>query len=146
MSLINNLSKKWKFSKDVIEAFKKVYKNELEFALKALKTPGKKYYFRVNTSKANPNDVLKSLRNKGFQVEMDEKIPEALYIPVEGPFEIPVFSKYVVVDKFTGESVLQGAHVYAPGIINCKGIKTGDKVTIVDELKQEVGSGIARMN
>jgi 16S rRNA (cytosine967-C5)-methyltransferase len=144
--IIDELSKRWKFSKDVINALNKVYQNELELVLKALKTPGKKYYFRVNTLKVNPNDVLKSLRNKGFQVEIDKNIPEALYIPVEGPFEIPIFDKHVVVDKFTAESVLQGAHVYAPGIINCKGIKIGDKVTIVDELNQEVGSGIARMN
>ncbi|MEM2577049.1 MAG: RsmB/NOP family class I SAM-dependent RNA methyltransferase, partial [Candidatus Bathyarchaeia archaeon] len=64
----------------------------------------------------------------------------------EGPFNIPIFNKRVIVDKFTAESVLQGAHVYAPGIVNCKGIRVGDKVTIVDELNQEVGSGIARMN
>jgi len=146
MPLNNEFSKKWKFSRDVINALKKVYRDELEDALKALKTPGKKYYFRVNTLKAELNDVLKSLRDKGFKVEEDKNIPEAFYIPVEGPFDIPIFDKCIVVDKFTAESVLQGAHVYAPGVINCKGIKIGDKVTIVDELNQEVGSGIARMN
>lgn len=146
MQSIDAFSRIYKFSSDVIESLKKVYQSDLERVLQALKTPGKRYYFRVNTLKADLNEVFKSLRSKGFQVEVDENIPEAFYISVEGPFDIPIFNKHVVVDKFTAESVLQGAHVYAPGIINCKGIKIGDKVTIVDEFAQEVGSGIARMS
>jgi 16S rRNA (cytosine967-C5)-methyltransferase len=143
---IDVLSRIYRFSSDVIKALKEVYQMDLEKVLQSLKTPGKKYYFRVNTLKADLNEVFKNLRSKGFQVEMDENIPEAFYVPVEGPFDIPIFNKHVVVDKFTAESVLQGAHVYAPGIINCKGLKIGDKVTIVDKFNQEVGSGIARMN
>ncbi|MBS7654934.1 methyltransferase domain-containing protein [Candidatus Bathyarchaeota archaeon] len=146
MSLIDIFSRIYRFSSDVIKSLERVYQNDLEKVLQALKMPGKRYYFRVNTLKADLNEVFRSLRNKGFQVEMDENISEAFYVTVEGPFNIPFFNKRLVVDKFTAEAVLQGAHVYAPGIINCKGIKIGDEVTIVDEFGQEVGSGVARMN
>ncbi|MEM3552998.1 MAG: RsmB/NOP family class I SAM-dependent RNA methyltransferase [Candidatus Bathyarchaeia archaeon] len=146
MSSSDILSKIYNLSSDVIKSLEKVYQNDLKKVLQALKTPGKRYYFRVNTLKADLNKVFKSLRNKGFQVEMDENISEAFYVTVEGPFNIPFFNKRLVVDKFTAESVLQGANVYAPGVINCKGIKIGDKVTIVDEFGQDVGSGVARMS
>ncbi|MEM2577228.1 MAG: hypothetical protein QW476_04795, partial [Candidatus Bathyarchaeia archaeon] len=83
-SSIDTLSRIYKLSSDVIESLEKVYRNDLEKVLQALKTPGKKYYFRVNTLKANLNEVFINLKNKGFQVKMDEHIPEAFYVPVEG--------------------------------------------------------------
>jgi len=143
---LEELSDKYNFSIDSLKHLQAVYGLELEKVVQALKSPGKKYYFRVNTLKASPEQVMKSLKEKGFKVKQHSIIEEALYIPIEGPFEIPIFDKKVMVDKFTAESVLQGAHVYAPGIKKCSKIKKGEKVTIVDEFNHPIASGIARMN
>jgi 16S rRNA (cytosine967-C5)-methyltransferase len=72
-------------------------------------------------------------------------IPEALGISVEGPFDIPSTSQRLIVDKQTAESTLQGANVYAPGIIGCGSIHPGDEVTIVSELGEIIATGTALM-
>jgi len=41
---------------------------------------------RVNTLKATPENVKKRLAERGFDVSHHEMIPEALWVPIEGPF------------------------------------------------------------
>jgi 16S rRNA (cytosine967-C5)-methyltransferase len=123
-----------------------VYGSELESVVRALKSPGKRYFVRANTLKATPENVKKRLAEKGFDVSQHELIPEALWVPIEGPFEVPARSKKVMVDKFTAESVLQGANAYAPGIARCNRIRIGDSVNIIDDEGETLASGIARMN
>ena len=146
LTALEELSILHRFSIDVVRLLEKIYGNDLEKVLRTLRTPGSNYYFRVNTLKTDPHQIVDRFRAKGFQVRMHSKIQEALYIPIEGPLEIPLFEKKVVADKFAAESVLQGAHLYAPGIVRCGGIRRGDRVTIVDEFTQLVGAGIARMS
>ena len=123
-----------------------VYGGDLEKAVQALKTPGKRYYFRVNTLKTSPDEVVERFERRGLSVEKHPAIEEAVYLDVEGPFEIPIYKQKIVVDKFTAESVLQGAHVYAPGIVKCQKIRRDQKVTVVDDQGEPVASGITRMN
>jgi predicted RNA-binding protein (TIGR00451 family) len=143
---IDELSKSYNFSIDALAHLKAVYGDELEKVIRSLKSPGKRYYFRVNTLKATPDEVIERFRSKGFNVKKHPKIEEALYLPVEGPFKVPVVDKRVVVDKFTAESVLQGAHVYAPGIVRCSKIRVNDEVAITDDFGQIVAAGVARMS
>jgi 16S rRNA (cytosine967-C5)-methyltransferase len=51
----------------------------------------------------------------------------------------------IVVDKQTAESVLQGANVYAPGVLNCGSVRVGDLVTVISELGESLASGKALM-
>lgn len=101
---------------------------------------------RANTLKTTPDKVRARLADEGFDISQDELIPEALWVPIQGPFEVPARSKKVMVDKFTAESVLQGANVYAPGIARCRGVRIGDSVNIIDDEGETLASGIARMN
>jgi len=50
---------------------------------------------------------------------------------VDGPFNIPVTSKYIVVDKKSAESILFGAHLYAPGVIGFDEFREGEEVTVL---------------
>ncbi len=120
--------------------------SELEKIFKSLKEPPRRYYVRVNTLVTSPEDVVKRLREKGYDVHFDEHLPEAIWFKVEGPFKIPSARKIVVVDKFAAESVYVGAHVYAPGIIKARGIKKGDEVTVVAPNGEEIAYGIAEMS
>jgi 16S rRNA (cytosine967-C5)-methyltransferase len=123
-----------------------VYGSELETVVRALKSPGKRYFVRVNTLKTTPEEVRTRLADRGFDISQHELIDEALWVPIQGPFEVPACPKKLMVDKFTAESVLQGANVYAPGIVRCGRIRIGDSVNIIDDEGETLASGIARMN
>jgi len=140
------MSQKYKFSVDALESLQTVYGSDLERVVQALKTPGRRYYFRANTIKTSPDEVAERFGRRGLNVKKHHAIEEALYLDIEGPFEIPIHKQKIVVDKFTGESVLQGAHVYAPGVVKCQKISRNQKVTVLDDQGQPVASGITRMN
>lgn len=93
-----------------------------------------------------PDDVVRRLDERGLRAHRHPVIDEALYFEVESSKSVQRFEKKIVVDKLTAESVLQGAHVYAPGVKRCQGLKLGDKVSIIDDQGQMVGAGIVRMS
>ena len=134
------------FSEAVLAALAEVYGDELPKVLDALATPGKRYYMRVNTLKATPGEVLDGLRDKGLNARQDERLPEAIYLPVEGPFKLPGAGKVVVVDKFAAESAMMGSHIYVPGVLSFRGVRRGDEVLVVSDRGQPVAYGIARMD
>ncbi len=145
MKSLDELSEKYKFSTGVLSCLRTVYGEGLEKVLESLKIPGDKYYFRVNTLKATRDEIMTRFREKGIEVLEDHLIDEGLYLHVSGPFEITLQNKKIVVDKYTAESVMLGANVYAPGVVKCSGIRFGDKVTVTDPCGQPVASGEAGM-
>lgn len=134
-----------RFSPDVVKLTEEVYGTETPAVLESLMKPVGTYYVRCNTLKIPAEDLLGRLRGRGLKVSQHPLVPEALGIRVEGPFEIPSTERRVVVDKHTAESVLQGANVYAPGILNCEGLRIGGDVAVVSELGDEVATGTANM-
>jgi len=140
------MSQLYKFSVDVLKSLQDVYGSDLERVVQALKTPGRRYYFRVNTIKTSPDEIVERFGKRGLTVKKHPAIEEAVYLDVEGPFEIPIHKQKIVVDKLTAESVLQGAHVYAPGVVKCQKIRRDQKVTVVDDEGQPIASGITRMD
>jgi 16S rRNA (cytosine967-C5)-methyltransferase len=140
------LSEKFKFSEDALRELFRVYGSELEAVVRALRSAGKRYYVRANTLKATPEEVMARLAKKGFEISQEESIPEALWVPIHGPFEVPTHQKKVMVEKFTAESVLQGANVYAPGVVRCRKLRLGDTVSVIDDEGEGLAVGIARMN
>jgi len=140
------MSERFKFSEETLRELLSVYGFELEAVVQALKSPGKRYFVRANTLKTSAEEVRARLASKGFEISQHELIPEALWLPIQGPFEVPARPKKVMVDKFTAESVLQGANVYAPGIARCRRLRIGDRVNVIDDEGETLASGIARMN
>ncbi len=114
--------------------------------LEALTKPVGTYYVRCNTLKVTAKDLLDRFEKMGLKVHQHPIIPEAIGLQVEGPFEIPSTPRSIVVDKHTAESVLQGANVYAPGILDCESLKVGEPVAIVSELGDTLATGTATMS
>jgi predicted RNA-binding protein (TIGR00451 family) len=114
--------------------------------LEALAKPVATYFVRCNTLKTSPDELRKNLEFLNFQVQQNSKVAEALGIHVNGPFEVPTAGQRVVVDKHTAESSLQGANVYAPGILECGSMRSGDDVTIVSEFGEVIAAGRALMS
>lgn len=104
---------------------------------------GPRYYFRLNVGPRARAELVESIRSKGLEVGVHEIIPEAAYLPVtEGTLSAE--GTLVGADKFAAEAVMQGAHLYAPGVRNCKGLREGMKALVEDRGGNLVGSGIAR--
>ncbi|WP_309493055.1 RsmB/NOP family class I SAM-dependent RNA methyltransferase [Candidatus Hecatella orcuttiae] len=132
-------------SPDILRQLQEVYGSQVEQVLSAMARPAERYYLRVNTLKETPEGVVKRLRGKGIQAFQHPSVAEAIWLPAEGPFPVDPRLLKVVVDKFTAESVLTGASVYAPGIVSCRGLKKGEEVSIVDVNGNLVGGGVAAM-
>ncbi len=146
MRELKGLSERYKFSVDVLAELQRVYGSDLESAVAALKLPSERYFVRVNTLKITTEDLVKRFLQNGWEARRDAMVEEALYFKRSDPVEVPHFDKEIVVDKFTAESVLQGANVYAPGIRKCSRVHKGDFVSILDDLDQVVGAGRVLMS
>ena len=132
-----------RFSHDVIRIVEEVFGGTGETVLESLAKPVRKYYVRCNTIKISPIELRNRLVRMGLKIEQNPVIPEALSIIVEGPFVVPLSNQKITVDKRTAESALQGANVYAPGILNCGSMCTGDEVTVISELGEAIATGKA---
>ncbi|MCD6458969.1 MAG: RsmB/NOP family class I SAM-dependent RNA methyltransferase [Thermoproteales archaeon] len=116
---------------------------ETRYILKALKTPGTRYFLRVNTLKISREELLSDLKTNGFEVFPHPVIEEAIFLPVYGPYTVNLTPKKIIADKKAAESVYLGADLYAAGILGVVGkIMPGDYVTIVDPNGFPVGEGI----
>jgi len=146
MPELEALAKRFRFSLDTLSELERVYGNDLAKVVQSLKQPGRHYYFRVNTLKTTTDRIVKQFEMKGLHVYGHPLIDEALFFEVEASKPPENIQKKIMVDKFTAESVLQGAHVYAPGVRKCQGLRRGDKVSIIDDQGQVVGAGVAQMS
>ncbi len=135
------------YPKDLVKLLLQYFdEKRLSSIIASLGRPPKYYSFRVNTMKISPEQLIHDLGLRGIYVKQHSMLEEAMLIKVEGPFDIPVVPKKVVVDKFAAESVMLGAQLYAPGIIRAERVKLGDKVTIVDEFGNPIAYGMAVMS
>jgi len=114
--------------------------------LRSLAEPVRTYYVRCNTHKILPNKLASILHKRGFGIVQNPTVNEALGIAVKGPFDIQRTERSIIVDKKTAESVLQGANVYAPGIINAGSMHFGDHITVLSEFGEVIATGKAEMN
>jgi 16S rRNA C967 or C1407 C5-methylase (RsmB/RsmF family) len=127
----------------LLGSLKTVYDERLPNVLAALSRMGSRYYFRLNVSAQDRPGVVENIRSHGLEVGLHETIPDAAYLPV---VEATPSKDGILVgaDQFAAEAVMQGAHLYAPGVRNCKGLRAGMEATVEDRDGNVVGSGIAR--
>ena len=118
-------------------------KPDIEKDIEALTRPPRRYYMRVNTVLADPDEVVARLRARGIEAYRDEEIPEAIWAPVKGPFRVPTTSRIIIAEKFAAESVMMGANLYAPGILKVPQlVKPGDEVNVVAPNGEIVAYGV----
>jgi len=120
-----------------------VYDGRLDSVIESLGGMGPRYYFRLNDLAGSQLDTLESMRNGGLEAGSHERVIDAGYLPVRES-TVPLNEMRVEADRFAAEAVMQGAHLYARGVRNCKKLKAGMSATVVDPSGTPVGSGIAR--
>jgi len=143
---IRKLSDKYLFSTDTVEVLREVFGGDLEKVVQSLKRPSERYFLRVNTLKTSPEELIEKIRMRSVQIYKFGPIREAVFTSITGPYEVPRVEKSIVVDKFAAESVLQGAHIYAPAVLKCSRLRLGDEVAVKDIHNQVVGVGKMRMS
>lgn len=135
-----------RFSRDVIEVFKTVYESEWVNALTSITKPSRRYFIRVNSTEVDK--IIEYLRSEGIYVKRYPYINEAVYIDVAYlDYErMPEFDGFVIADKYAAESVLEGAHLYAPGVLKMVNVKRNTNVAILDPFGAIVGVGVAKVD
>ncbi len=125
------------------QSLETVYNGRIENVLVALRGMGPRYYFRLNGTGQKRDEIVEDMRSNGLEVGLHAVFPDVAYLRVT---ETPLSPDGVAVqaDRFAAEAVMQGAHLYAPGVRKCKGLRTGMKVTVEDRDGTLVGSGVAR--
>jgi len=104
-----------------------------------------RYYFRINTLKAERDATIQSMISTGLHVEAHERLEDAAFIHPR-PSRIETDGNIVEADRIAAEAVQLGAHLYAPGVKRCHGLRPGMKVTVVDGNGTPVGSGISHQS
>lgn len=124
-------------------SLKNVYNQRIAKVLHALGRMGPRFYFRLNSLAQTSSEILADMRSSGLDVSGHERIADAAFFPVneDSPAADGV---RVQADRFAAEAVMHGAHLYAPGVKDCKGLKVGMKASVEDKTGIVVGSGVAR--
>lgn len=122
----------------------KVYGPRLDHVIEALGSMGSRFYFRLNTLRGDPETIIRELASEGLQqVEIHDMIGDAASLPVI-PSETAPRGWPLEADRFAAEAVLHGAHLYAPGVRRCEGLKAGAETSIVTHDGRHAGNGVAR--
>ena len=120
-----------------------IFNGRVETVIKSIHGMGPRYYFRLNTLAGEPRQTVNDMISSGVNVGLHDTINDAAHIEVRE--EIPSSEgTRVWADRFAAEAVMQGAHLYAPGVKNCRGLRAGMSATVEDKNGFTVGSGIAR--
>jgi len=122
-----------------------VYDGRVDSVLESLSRMGPEYYFRLNRLGSDPLLTVQSMRSKDLKVEVHGAFADAAFFLVTES-DVDAKGHLVEADRFAAEAVMQGAHLYAPGVRNCQGLKAGMQSTVVDEIGTPVGSGLSRQN
>ena len=104
-----------------------------------------RYYFRINTLKAERDATIQSMMSTGLHVEAHERLEDAAFIHPR-PSRIETDGNIVEADRIAAEAVQLGAHLYAPGVKRCHGLRPGMRVTVVDGNGTAVGSGVSHQS
>ena len=123
----------------------RVYHDRLDRVIKSLHSMGPRYYFRINTLRSSRSRIQSEMRGQGIDARLDETVQEAAFIPASEHSPLPR-GVSVQADRFAAESVLQGAHLYAPGVRRCHGLRAGSSATVTDQFGVVVGVGVARQS
>ena len=122
----------------------RVYGPRLDDVIEALGSMGSRFYFRLNTLRGDPETILRELASEGLhRLEAHDLIGDAVSLPVRRS-ETEPRGWPVEADKFAAEAVLHGAHLYAPGVRRCQGLKAGAETSIVTQDGKHAGNGVAR--
>lgn len=129
-------------------------KLELERFIANMKSPQKRYSIRIklgNKSERNSNPKIHKLvedfSNQYTGGIRDPQIPNLYYFYVNGPLNLQEYNNKIEIDRFAAESVMIGANLYIPGLINNKSVfMKNDYISMYGSNSIHVGNGVAKID
>jgi len=127
------------FNQEICNLLSKIYKNKTSKLFKTLSTPTPIYTIRINTLKTDAYSVINHLKSYNYKfykfIIKSEIIPEIIYYKVKSKRrKIKIHDKKIFVDKYTAESVSQGANLYRPGIKKIDKFRKDDILTVLTKI------------
>src|SRR3989449_6500162 len=104
-----------------------------------------KYYLRINTLKAERDTIIRSMIANGLNAEAHMHLNDAAFLCPQASM-VETDGLVVEADRIAAEAVQLGAHLYAPGVKRCHGLRPGMRVTVVDGNGTAVGSGVSHQS
>jgi 16S rRNA C967 or C1407 C5-methylase (RsmB/RsmF family) len=104
-----------------------------------------KYYLRINTLKAERDTSIRSMIASDLRAEAHPQLEDAAFLHPRAS-KVDTDGVIVEANRFAAEAVQLGAHLYAPGVRRCHGLRPGMKATVVDGNGTPVGSGVSHQS
>ena len=125
--------------------FRKIYGPRTTTVLSAMTAMPSKYYLRINTLKAERDTVIRSMIASGLRAEAHMQLEDAAFLRPQAS-KVETDGVIVEANRFAAEAVQLGAHLYAPGVKRCHGLRPGMNVTVVDGKGTPVASGVSHQS
>ena len=122
-----------------------IYGPRTNRVLSAMTAIPSKYYLRVNALKSERDSIIRSMIANGLNAEAHMHLNDAAFLHPQASM-VETDGVIVEANRFAAEAVQLGAHLYAPGVKRCHGLRPGMKVTVVDESGTAVGSGVSHQS
>ncbi len=122
-----------------------IYGPRTDRVLSAMTAIPSKYYLRINTLKAERDTIIRSMIANGLNAEAHMHLDDAAFLHPNAS-KIETDGILVEANRFAAEAVQLGAHLYAPGVKRCHGLRPGMRVTVVDEGGTALGSGVSHQS
>jgi 16S rRNA (cytosine967-C5)-methyltransferase len=104
-----------------------------------------KYYLRINTLKAERDTIIRSMIASDLRAEAHAQLEDAAFLHPRAS-KVDTDGVIVEANRFAAEAVQLGAHLYAPGVRQCHGLRPGMKATVVNGNGISVGSGVSHQS
>jgi len=104
-----------------------------------------RYYLRINTLKAERDAIIRSMKASDLRAEAHTQLKDAAFL-LPRASEIGTDGVIVEANRFAAEAVQLGAHLYAPGVRRCHGLRPGMNTTVVDGNGTPIGSGVSHQS
>ncbi len=124
---------------------REIYGPRTNRVLSAMSVMPSKYYLRINTLKAERDTMIRSMIAGGLHAEAHMQLKDAVFLNPRAS-KVETDGLTVEANRFAAEAVQLGAHLYAPGVRRCHGLRPGMKVTVVDGSGTPVGSGVSHQS
>src|SRR3989441_7416087 len=104
-----------------------------------------RYYLRINTLKAERDAIIRSMKASDLRAEAHTQLKDVAFL-LPRASEIGTDGVIVEANRFAAEAVQLGAHLYAPGVRRCHGLRPGMNTTVVDGNGTPIGSGVSHQS
>jgi len=143
--LLEPPEKRLQLDSELESRLREIYGPRTDRVLSAMIAMPSRYYLRINTLKAERDAIIRSMKASDLRAEAHTQLKDAAFLHPRAS-EIGTDGVIVEANRFAAEAVQLGAHLYAPGVRRCHGLRPGMNTTVVDGNGTPIGSGVSHQS